>query len=63
MATCKRTPASTGMTEGHTDGSPFGIRPLESEATSAAGDHNIDPAGIEIAAQRDAEIESSMFNP
>jgi hypothetical protein len=30
---------------------------------SAAGDHDIDPAGIEIAAQRNAEIESSHVQP
>ncbi len=29
----------------------------------AAGDHNIDPEGIEIAAQRDAEIESGQAQP
>lgn len=29
----------------------------------AAGDRNIDPEGIEIAAQRDAEIESGQVQP
>jgi hypothetical protein len=29
----------------------------------AAGDHDIDPQGIEIAAQRDAEIESGQVQP
>ncbi len=29
----------------------------------AAGDRNIDPEGIEIAAQRDAEIESGHIQP
>ena len=26
MTTCKPIPASTGMTQGHTDGSPFGLK-------------------------------------
>ena len=30
---------------------------------SVAGDRNIDPEGIEIAAQRDAEIESGQVQP
>ena len=30
---------------------------------SAPGDHNIDPEGIEVAAQRDAEIESGQVQP
>ncbi|MDQ3775969.1 MAG: addiction module protein [Pseudomonadota bacterium] len=30
---------------------------------SAPGDDNIDPEGIEIAAQRDAEIESGQVHP
>lgn len=29
----------------------------------AAGDRNIDPEGIEVAAQRDAEIESGQVQP
>jgi len=30
---------------------------------SAPSDHNIDPEGIEIAAQRDAEIEAGQVQP
>jgi hypothetical protein len=30
---------------------------------NAAGDHDIDPEGIEMAAQRDAEIESGHVQP